>query len=132
VDRRKAGLKLTNAFWWVVYYLTGKTAGLEKHIGDEVTLHGLEVPSPALQLQPLQRKSAAHQALHVTSVEFMVHKNPEGVRPILGNPDTWVSYENPLYGIRLRYPATFGMRLSEYSSVQSNFAVREPRPAPPL
>ena len=123
VDRKEGRFELTNAFWWVVYYLTGKTAGLEKHIGDEVTLHGLEVPSPAPSTPATSTEERRPPTLHVTSVEFMVHKNPEGVRPILGNLDTWVSYENPLYGIRLRYPATFGDATSEYSSVQSNFAV---------
>ena len=108
VDRKEGRFELTNAFWWVVYYLTGRTSGLEKHIGDEVTLRGLEVPSPAPSTPATSTEERRPQTLHVTSVEFMVHKNPEGVRPILGNLDTWVSYENPLYGIRLRYPATFG------------------------
>src|ERR1035437_7762537 len=112
LDRKEGRFELTNAFWWVVYYLTGRTAGLENHIGDEVTLHGLEVPPPAPSPPATSTEERRPPTLHVTSVEFMVHKNPEGLRPILGNLDTWVSYENPLYGIRLRYPATFGAGMS--------------------
>jgi hypothetical protein len=126
LDRKEGRFELTNAFWWVVYYLTGRTAGLENHIGDEVTLHGLEVPSPAPSTPATSTEERRPPTLHVTSVEFMVHKNPEGVRPILGNLDTWVSYENPLYGIRLRYPATFGDAMSEYTQGQTNFAGQEP------
>jgi hypothetical protein len=126
VDRKEGRFELTNAFWWVVYYLTGRTAGLEDHIGDEVTLHGLEVPSPAPSTPATSTGERRPPTLHVTSVEFMVHKNPEGVRPILGDLDTWVSYENPQYGVRVRYPATFGDATSEYSPVQSNFAGQEP------
>lgn len=126
VDRKEGRFELTNAFWWVVYYLTGRTAGLENHIGDEVTLHGLEVPSPAPSTPATSTEERRPPTLHVTSVEFMVHKNPEGVRPVLGSPDTWVSYGNPLYGIRLRYPATFGDAKSEYTQVQTNFAGQEP------
>jgi hypothetical protein len=126
VDRKEGRFELTNAFWWVVYYLTGRTAGLENHIGDEVTLHGLEVPSPAPSTPATSTGERRPPTLHVTSVEFMVHKNPEGVRPILGNLDRWVSHENPLYGIRLRYPATFGDAKSEYMQVQTNFAGQAP------
>ena len=126
VDRKEGRFELTNAFWWVVYYLTGRTAGLEKHIGDEVTLHGLEVPSPAPSTPATSTEERRPPTLDVTSVEFMVHKNPEGVRPILGNLDTWVSYGNPLHGIRLRYPATFGDASSEYTQSQTNFAGQEP------
>jgi hypothetical protein len=126
VDRKDGRFELTNAFRWVVYYLTGQTAGLENHIGDEVTLHGLEVPSPAPSTPATSTEERRPPTLHVTSVEFMVHKNPEGVRPVLGNLDTWVSQENPLYGIRLRYPATFGDANSEYMRVQTNFAGQEP------
>jgi hypothetical protein len=126
VDRKEGRFELTNVFWWVVYYLTGRTAGLENHIGDEVTLHGLEVPSPAPSTPATSTEERRPPTLHVTSVEFMVHKSPEGVRPILGNLDTWVSYENPLYGIRLRYLATFGDAKSEYTQVQTNFAGQEP------
>ncbi len=126
VDRKEGRFELTNAFWWVVYYLTGRTAGLENHIGDEVTLHGLEVQSPGPSTPATSTEERRPPTLQVTSVEFMVHKNPEGVRPILGNLDTWVSYENPLYGIRLRYPATFGDAKSEYMQVQTNFAGQEP------
>jgi hypothetical protein len=126
VDRKEGRFELTNAFWWVVYYLTGRTAGLENHIGDEVTLHGLEVPSPAPSTAATSTEGRRPPTLDVTSVEFMVHKSPEGVRPILGNLDTWVSYETPLYGIRLRYPATLGDARSEYTQVQTNFAGQEP------
>jgi hypothetical protein len=104
----------------VVYYLTGRTAGLENHIGDEVTLRGIELPS-----QESSGKDHPPKTLQVTSVEVMVHKNPEGVRPLLGSVDTWINYENPLYGIRLRYPATLGDASLEYSRPRSNFAGQE-------
>ena len=126
MDRKEGRFELTNAFWWVIYYLTGQTAGLENHIGDEVTVHGLEVPSPPPSTPTTSTEERRPPTLQVTSVEFMVHKKPEGVRPILGNLDTWVKYENPLYGVRLRYPATFGDANAEYVQEQTNFAGQEP------
>ncbi|MGA3317030.1 MAG: hypothetical protein ABSC64_11410 [Candidatus Korobacteraceae bacterium] len=126
VDRKEGRFELTNAFWWVVYYLTGRTAGLENHIGDEVTLHGLEVTSSAPSTPATSTEERCPPTLHVTSVEFMVHKNPEGVRPILGNLERWIKYENPQYGVRLRYPATFGNSEGQPTRAQTNFAGQEP------
>jgi len=120
LNRKEGSFELTNAFWYVLYYLTGRTAGLEKHIGDEVTLRGIELPPPASSSDDHPPKT-----LQVISVEFMEHKNPEGVHPILGTLDTWVSYENPQYGVRVRYPATFGDATAQYSQAQSNFAGQE-------
>jgi hypothetical protein len=126
VDRKNGKFELTNALWWVVYYLTGQTAGLQNHIGEEVKVRGIEVHPEV----PATAGSSAQQrrpgTLQVTSVEFMVHKNPEGVRPALGNLDTWIKYENPQYGVRLRYPATFGGPESPPTPAQANFAGQEP------
>lgn len=117
VDRKHGRFELTNAWWFVAYYLEGKTAELRNHIGDEVTLRGIELPSPVTS-----GKDHSPKTLQVTNVDIMVHKNPVGVRPILGSPDTWINYENPRYGLRLRYPATFGDSGSQYATVESNFA----------
>ena len=121
VDRKDGKLVLTNAFFYVLYDLTGQTAGLENHIGDDVKLRGIEVQSPASSTEPQPPKT-----LQVTGMEVLVHAKPAGVPPVLGSPETWVRYENPLYGVRLRYPATFGDARSEYSRPQSNFVGQEP------
>lgn len=126
VDRKEGRFELTNTFWWVLYYLTGQTAGLENHIGDEVKVRGIETSPPALVPSPDGGTQRRPPTLQVTSIEFMMHKNPEGVRPVLGNLDTWVRYENPLYGVRVRYPATFGLEGSGNSVTGANFAGQDP------
>ena len=122
VDRKDGRFELTNSFSWVVYDLTGQTAGLENHIGDEVKVRGTVILPPA---PPAPASSTQHRRppiLQVRSVEFIVHKNPEGVRPVLGNRDTWVGYDNPQYGVRVRYPPTFGLEGSGNPPTGANFA----------
>jgi hypothetical protein len=125
VDRKDGRFELTNAFWYVLYYLTGRTAGLENHLDDEVTLRGTERDSSA----PSGRNQQA-KTLDVTSVQITKHKNPEGVRPSLGRLATWTDYHNNKYGLSLRYPSTFaGNAKWEYSTIQSNFLGKEQPPA---
>ena len=121
LDRKAGKLELTNSLDWVVYYLTGQTAGLENHIGDEVKVRGIET-SPEKTSAPSTPWDRVPPTMQVSSVEIVTRKNPEGVRPNLGSLDTWVSYENPQYGVRLRYPATFTQGRQGYPTVQSNFA----------
>jgi hypothetical protein len=117
VDLKDGRLDITNQFWWVLYYLTGQTAGLQNHIGDEVKVRGIE--TEPVSVSPEGRRPPT---LRVTSVEFITHKNPEGVRPVLGDLNTWVKVENPLYGVRVRYPATFGLEGSGNPPTEANFA----------
>lgn len=117
VDRKDGRFVLTNERWYVVYYLTGRTTGLENHIGDAVTMRGIELASP-----PSSGENNPPKTLQVTSVEVMVHAKPEGVRPELGSLDDWVTYRNLEYGLGFRYPATFPNAQWEYAAVQSNFA----------
>jgi len=121
VDRKDGRFEITNQFWWVLYYLTGQTAELKNHIGDEVKVRGIE--TEPVSVSPQGRRPPT---LKVTSIEFITHKNPEGVRPVLGDLNTWVKYENPLYGVRVRYPATFGLRSSEGPPRGANFAGQDP------
>lgn len=125
LDRKDGSFELTSAFWYVDYYLTGQTAGLENHIGDEVKVRGIETPPPSSSTPASSTQERRPPTLHVTSVEFMAHKNPEGVRPVLGNRDTWVKYENPEYGVQMRYPATFGGLEEPPTRAQANFAGQE-------
>jgi hypothetical protein len=115
-DKKDGRFELTNAFWWVLYYLTGQTTGLENHIGDEVKVRGVETEPTSTS--PEGRRPPT---LKVSSVDVLLHANPEGVRPVLGHPDTWVSFENPVYGVRVRYPETFGDPRWQYAPMQSNF-----------
>lgn len=117
VDGKDGKFEITNQQWWVLYYLTGQTAGLENHIGDEVKVRGIE--TEPVSVSPEGRRPPT---LQVTSVEFITHKNPEGVRPMLGDLNTWVKVENPLYGVRVRYPATFGLEGSGNPPSEANFA----------
>src|ERR1700685_506208 len=80
VDREDGRFVLTNVGWYVTYYLTGRTAGLENHIGDAVTLRGIELASP-----PSSGENSSPKTLQVTSVEVIEHAKPEGVRPELGS-----------------------------------------------
>ncbi len=121
LGRKTGRLELTNSSNWVVYYLTGQTAGLEDHIGDEVKVHGIET-SPEKPSAPSTPWERVAPTLQVSSVEILMRKNPAGVPPILGKLDTWVSYDNPQYGVRLRYPATFTPGRRDYPSRQTNFA----------
>lgn len=125
VDRKGDTFELTNVFFYVLYNLTGQTAGLENHIGDEVRVRGIEVPSPASATPPPSGEQRRPPTLQVTSVDLMMHKNPEGVRPVLGNPDTWVKHENPEYGVGVRYPPTFQDATSQFPW-PSNFAGQAP------
>jgi hypothetical protein len=118
---RPDGLELTNSSYWVVYYLTGQVAGLENHIGDELKVRGIET-SPEKPGAPSSPGDRVPPTLQVTSVEVVTRKNPDGVPPVMGNLDTWVSYDNPEYGVRLRYPSTFTSGQQGYPTVQSNFA----------
>lgn len=124
LDQRAGKLELTNAFWWVVYNLTGQTTGLEDHIGDEVKVRGIAIPAPASSTPAPSAQDRRPPTLRVTSVEFLTHKSPKGVRPGLGNLDTWVSYENPQYGVRVRYPSMFGA--GRQPPWPANFAAQEP------
>ena len=126
VDRKDGRFELTNSFSWVVYDLTGQTAGLEKHIGDEVKVRGIYIPPTTSSTPAASTQQRRPPTLKVTSVEFVTHKNPEGVRPVLGNLDTWVGYDNPQYGIRVRYPATFGLEGSGNTPRGANFAGQDP------
>ena len=121
LDRKAGRFELTNAFWYVTYYLTGKTAGLENHIGDELKVRGTAVQSPEPSNPASPTEGRRPPTLRVTSVEVLVRKNPEGVQPVLGSLARWVSYDNPEYGVRLRYPATFTEGQLGYPAVQSNF-----------
>jgi hypothetical protein len=126
-DKKDGRLELTNAFWWVLYYLTGQTAGLESHVGDEVKVRGIETEPTSTS--PEGRRPPT---LKVTGVDVLLHANPEGVRPVLGHLDTWVSYENPVYGVRARYPETFGDATLQYAPMQSNFVDWRPGAHAPL
>jgi hypothetical protein len=117
VDRKDGRFEITNELWWVLYSLTGQTAGLKNHIGDEVKVRGIETEPVSVS-----KKGRRPPTLKVTSIEFITHKNPEGVRPVLDDLNTWVKYENPLYGVRVRYPATFGLEGSGNPTSQANFA----------
>jgi hypothetical protein len=117
VDRKDGRFEITNELWWVLYSLTGQTAGLKNHIGDEVKVRGIETEPVSVS-----KKCRRPPTLKVTSIEFITHKNPEGVRPVLDDLNTWVKYENPLYGVRVRYPATFGLEGSGNPTSQANFA----------
>ena len=121
VDRKDGRFEITNEFWWVLYSLTGQTAGLKNHIGDEVKVRGIE--TEPVSVSPKGRRPPT---LRVNSVEFITHKNPEGVRPVTGDLNTWVKVENPLYGVRVRYPATFGLRSSDGPPRGANFAGQDP------
>lgn len=122
VDRYAGKFRLTDGFWGVMYDLNGRTAELQSLIGDEVKVHGIEI-------QPPVNSTEHHQPgiLQVTGVEVLLRVNPKGIRPLLGGLDTWPSYSNAEYGVRLRYPATFvGNAKWEYATMQSNFAGQEP------
>jgi hypothetical protein len=121
LDRKVGRFELTNAFDWVVYYLTGQTAGLENHIGDELKVRGIET-SPGKPSAASLPQDRVPPTLRVTGIEVLTHKNPEGVRPILGSLASWVSYDNPEYGVRLRYPSTFTQGQQSYPPWPSNFA----------
>ena len=122
LDRKAGKFELTNSLWWVVYYLTGQTTGLENHIGDELKVRGIET-SPGKPSAPSTPWERVPPTMQVSSVEVVTRKNPGGVPPVLGNLDTWVSYDNPQYGVRLRYPATFTQgSQSFFPPWPSNFA----------
>ncbi len=131
LDRKTGRLELTNSLYWVVYYLTGQTAGLEDHIGDEVKVRGIET-SPEKPSAPSTPWERVAPTLRVSSVEILTRKNRAGVPPVLGSLDTWVSYENPEYGVRLRYPATFTPGQQGYPAVRSNFAGEAISPDNPI
>jgi len=131
LDRKAGKFELTNSFWWVVYYLRGKTAGLENHIGDELKVRGIEI-SPGKASAASSPQDRVPPTLQVTSFEVLTHKNPEGVRPVLGSLARWVSYDNPEYGVRLRYPATFTQGQQGYPRVHSNFAGEALTPDSPI
>ena len=130
LDRKDGRFELTSAFWYVDYYLTGQTAGLENHIGDEVKVRGIETTPAPSSTPASSTQDRRPSTLQVTSVEFMVHKNPEGVRPVLANRDTWVKYENPEYGVQMRYPASFGP--GRQPSQPVNFVGVEPTASPSI
>jgi hypothetical protein len=121
LDRKAGKFELTNGFWWVVYYLTGQTAGLQNHIGDELKVRGIET-SPGSPGEPSKPQDRIPPTLQVSSVEVVTRKNPNGVPPVLGSPASWVHYDNSESGIRLQYPARFKSEQGGYPPVSSNFA----------
>jgi len=98
-----------------VYDLAGQTAGLEKHVGDELEVSGLQ-PHPPI---PPSEHSLPETTLHVTAIKTLLHVSPEGVPPVLG--DLWDSYTSQNYGFELRYSRKFGYRDGEDTHPQANF-----------
>lgn len=120
LNRQSGKLQLTDENG-NVYDLRGRTAEIKNHVGDELSLRGLQAYPPTPPAGHFQPETT----LTVTSAEVMVHRNPEGVRPVLGGLDAWATYTDPTYGVRFRYPASFELTNEEDGHVQANFAGQE-------
>jgi hypothetical protein len=99
-----------------VYELIGHKVGLRKHIGDELDVTGTEEHPPSTS----NDHPASDTPLRVTKIETVLHMNPSGVAPVLGDAANWSSYANSNYGLYFRYPKTFDA--SEDGSTEANFA----------
>ncbi len=104
-----------------VYHLRGQTAGLQKHVGDELRLRGIQAHPPT----PPTQYSLPETTLNVTHTDVMVRRNRAGVRPVISALDTWLSHADPAYGVRFRYPATFEKAVEQDPHVEANFAGQE-------
>jgi hypothetical protein len=111
-----------------VYYLIGRTAWLKNHLGDQLAVTGIEAHPPE---RPTDN-SVPETTLRVSDVQTVLHRNPSGVRPLLGDPSSWRTSTNRTYGVGFRFPKTFEVAESQDASVQSNFVTRYPSAAVPI
>jgi|HubBroStandDraft_1064217.scaffolds.fasta_scaffold00359_7 hypothetical protein len=104
-----------------VYSLVGQTASLASQIGDQLRVSGVQEHPPT---RPTEH-SAPETTLRVTRVESLLHANPDGVRPALGDVATWEDYTDRKYGVRFRYPRTFKHSDDQIPGDDSNFVDRD-------
>jgi hypothetical protein len=114
LSEQSGSFKLTDEDGYI-YDLEGQTAGLENHVGDELKVSGLRAhPTIPPTGHPLPETT-----LRVTALRTLLHVNPEGVPPVLG--DLWDSYTNQNYGFEFRYPRKSEYREGEDTHPQANF-----------
>lgn len=104
-----------------IYHLIGNDAELGKQVGDELEVSGTEDSPPT---RPTEH-SVPETTLRVARVKTIVHRNPAGVRPSLGDVANWAGYRDETYGVGFGYPRMFE-RLHELSpEVTSDFVVED-------
>lgn len=101
-----------------IYHLIGNAAELAKQVGDELEVSGTEDAPPT---RPTEH-SVPETTLRVAGVKTIVHRNPAGVRPSLGDVANWGRYRDETYGISVGYPRMFERLAQPDHHVASNFA----------
>ncbi len=115
LSKQAGRLKLTDEDG-IIYDLIGHTAGLKNQIDDELDVTGTENQPP----EPPIGHPVPDTVLRVTKIETVLHMNPSGVPPVLGDIATWSGYMDSNYGLHFRYPKTF--QNSEEGGTEPNFA----------
>jgi hypothetical protein len=94
-----------------VYGLTGRTSGLEKYEGDEMSVHGT--------------KDESNQTIEVSSFKEIYRAPNPGLISSFRNRSNWSKQTNPRFGIQFALPRLPGFTAASVPDAHANFTIEQ-------